>query len=52
MERRLKDKIVQLDISQPYVWRLRLSESDFTEIEADLKDVARNQGCQALVSEN
>lgn len=52
MERRLKDKIAQLDISQPYVWRLRLTEADFTEIEADLNDVARNQGCQALVSEN
>ena len=52
MERRLKDKIAQLDISQPYVWRLRLTEADFTEMEADLNDVARNQGCQALVSEN
>lgn len=51
MERRLKDKIAQLDISQPYVWRLRLTEADFTELEADLNDVARNQGCQALVSE-
>ena len=51
MERRLKDKIAQLDICQPYVWRLRLTEADFTELEADLNDVARNQGCQALVSE-
>ena len=51
MERRLKDKIAQLDISQPYVWRLRLTETDFTELETDLNDVARNQGCQALVSE-
>lgn len=51
MERRLKDKIAQLDISQPYVWRLRLTETDFTKLETDLNDVARNQGCQALVSE-
>ena len=51
MERRLKDKIEQLDISQPYVWRLRLSETDFTALEAELNVVARSQDCQALASE-
>ena len=42
MERRLKDKIEQLDISQPYVWRLRLSETDFTALKAELNGVARS----------
>ncbi|MCS2308244.1 hypothetical protein NXX42_19395 [Bacteroides thetaiotaomicron] len=36
MERRLtkslEDKIASLDISKPYVWQLRLSETDFKEL--------------------
>lgn len=40
MERRLskqlQEKIARFDISKPYVWKLKLSEADFNEIETSL----------------
>ena len=40
MERRLskqlQEKIARFDISKPYVWKLKLSEADFNEIETCL----------------
>lgn len=44
----LKAKIDCLDKSQPYIWKLRLSEADFKEIETCLtKSVAANGGSHA-----
>lgn len=44
----LKDKISSLDISKPYVWRLKLSEADFNELEACLSAIASADGVSAL----
>lgn len=44
----LADKIASIDISLPYVWKLKLSEADFNEIETCLKHVASTQGISAL----
>ena len=48
MTKSLQDKIEALDISLPYVWRLRLSEADFNEIETCLKAVVESEGVSAL----
>ena len=48
MTKTLQDKIEALDITLPYVWRLRLSEADFNEIETCLKTVAKEEGVAAL----
>lgn len=48
MTKELQDKIEALDISLPYVWRLRLSEADFNEIENCLKTIVDKDGASAL----
>ena len=48
MTKSLQDKIESLDITVPYVWRLRLSEADFNEIEACLKTIVDKEGVTAL----
>ena len=48
MTKSLQDKIQSLDITVPYVWRLRLSEADFNEIETCLKAIVDKVGVTAL----
>ena len=48
MTKSLRDKIEALDITVPYVWRLRLSEADFNEIETCLKTIVDKEGVIAL----
>ena len=48
MTKSLQDKIESLDINLPYVWRLRLSEGDFNEIETCLKAIVDKEGVTAL----
>lgn len=48
MTKSLQDKIESLDITVPYVWRLRLSEADFNEIETCLKAIVDKVGVTAL----
>ena len=48
MTKSLRDKIEALDITVPYVWRLRLSEADFNEIETCLKTIVDKEGVTAL----
>lgn len=48
MIKSLQDKIESLDITVPYVWRLRLSEADFNEIETCLKIIVDKEGVTAL----
>ena len=48
MTKSLRDKIEALDITVPYVWRLRLSEADFNEIETCLKTIVDKEGAIAL----
>ena len=48
MNPQLVNKIASFDISQPYVWRLRLSEADFKELETCLKAVVSTDGVNAL----
>ena len=48
MIKSLRDKIEALDITVPYVWRLRLSEADFNEIETCLKTIVDKEGVIAL----
>ena len=48
MTKSLQDKIESLDITVPYVWRLRLSEADFNEIETCLKAIVDKEGVTAL----
>lgn len=49
ISRQLKHKIASLDISKPYVWRLRLSETDFQELEDCLSGGVSNGDVSALV---
>lgn len=42
------DKISSLDISKPYVWQLRLSELEFTELEAYLSAIVSHGGVSIL----
>lgn len=42
------DKISSLDISKPYVWQLRLSEREFTELEAYLSAIVSHGGVSIL----
>ena len=44
----LSDKILSLDIREPYVWRLKLSETDFKELEACLSAFIADRGNTAL----
>ena len=44
----LRDKIATMDINQPYVWRLRLSEADFNELEKCLTAIASDNGKATL----
>ena len=44
----LRDKILSLDIREPYVWRLKLSETDFKELEACLSAFIADRGNTAL----
>ncbi len=46
----LQEKLSHLTPHEPYVWRLRLSESDFQEIEAAVEACAKGQGLSALCS--
>ena len=48
MTKSLQDKIESPDITVPYVWRLRLSEADFNEIETCLKAIVDKVGVTAL----
>ena len=48
MTKSLRDKIEALNITVPYVWRLRLSEADFNEIETCLKTIVDKEGVTAL----
>ena len=47
----LSEKIAQFDTTQPYVWRLRLSEADFCSLERCLTAVAAEKGKRTLVTE-
>lgn len=44
------DKIASLDVSQPYVWRLKLSEADFNDLETYLTRIATVDGVSALAN--
>ena len=46
----LRDKISSLDIREPYVWRLKLSETDFKELAACLSAFIADRGKSALVT--
>lgn len=46
----LRDKIATMDINQPYVWRLRLSEADFNELEKCLTAIASDNGKATLAT--
>lgn len=49
----LRSRIEKLDIAQPFVWRLKLSESDFNELETCITSCADEKGKAQLVkSEN
>ena len=48
MTKSLQDKIESLDITVPYVWRLKLSKADFNEIETCLKTIVDKEGVIAL----
>lgn len=53
LSKKLADKIASLDISHPYVWKLRLSEADFNELEVCLSAIMSDCGVAALAkSEN
>ena len=47
----LSEKIALLDTSQPYVWRLLLSEADFCQLEQCLMAVAAENGKRTLTTE-
>lgn len=47
----LRDKIAQFNIRQPYVWKLKLSEVDFDELEACVKACISEKGKNALLQE-
>ena len=44
----LQDIISSFDISQPFVWRLKLSETDFNELESCLEAVSASKGVSSL----
>ena len=48
LSKKLADKIASLDISHPYVWKLRLSEADFNELEVCLSAIVSDCGVAAL----
>lgn len=48
LSKKLANKIASLDISHPYVWKLRLSEADFNELEVCLSAIVSNCGVAAL----
>lgn len=47
----LHDRLSRLTPQEPYVWRLRLSESDFLEMEAAVEACAKEQGLATLSTE-
>lgn len=48
LSKKLADKIASLDTSHPYVWKLRLSEADFNELEVCLSAIVSDCGVAAL----
>lgn len=54
MERRLNQglihKIKTLDIKKPYVWKLRLSGADFTELEVGINAIYTLEGSRSLTN--
>ena len=50
LNQELIHKIQTLDIKKPYVWKLRLSESDFNEIEAGINAVYTLEGFRSLTN--
>lgn len=48
LSKKLADKIASLDTSHPYVWKLRLSEADFNELEVCLNAIVSDCGVAAL----
>lgn len=48
LSKKLADKIASLDISLPYVWKQRLSEADFNELEVYLSAIVSDCGVAAL----
>lgn len=48
LSKKLADKIASLDISHPYVWKLRLSKADFKELEVCLSAIVSDCGIAAL----
>lgn len=48
MTETLREKIEALDLGEPYVWRLKLSEAEFNEMETCLRAVADKEGVTAL----
>lgn len=48
LSKKLADKIASLDITHPYVWKLRLSEADFNELEVCLSAIMSDCGVAAL----
>src|SRR5574344_787214 len=48
LSKKLADKIASLDISHPYVWKLRVSEADFNELEVCLSTIVSDRGVAAL----
>lgn len=47
MNPKLNDLILALDPAEPWVWKLKLSETDFIELESMLIDSIREQGSHA-----
>lgn len=48
LSKKLADKIASLDTSHPYVWKLRMSEADFNELEVCLSAIVSDCGVAAL----
>lgn len=48
LSKKLADKIASLDTSHPYVWKLRLSEADFNELEVCLSAIVSDCVVAAL----
>ena len=46
----LREKIARLNTQDPYVWRLQLSETDFTALEAAIQALVQTQGSEALTT--
>lgn len=51
LSQQLKKKLEQFDLRQPYVWKLKLSEADFSELEACIKSCISENGKNEIIQE-